>query len=322
MGRVLDTEGEPVEGARVAVLKAGYANGVPRWSEVASATTLDNGEYRIPRVAAGRYLVKCTIARIARAASLSGIETAYVATYHPNAEEPSLAAAIDVQDGSEIGGIDIRVAPTRVFHVRGRFQPPTARQAPGYVALVDRADQAKIFAGFGPVPPDYLFDIPRVQPGSYIAYAYWIDGGQFIASYPVEVGDQDIDNLVLSPARASEILGSVDLKPACRQVDLRTLSVEIRPIDFGKGPPSRPVQDRRRSEVPITRYRVGAILGDFAVGISAFSGGLLPGIGSIWRQRRSGLWNRIHQRCSTGNHDRDRRRPGGRLLAEQRRYSI
>jgi hypothetical protein len=130
-GRVLDTEGEPVEGVRVTVLKAGYANGVPRWSEVGSATTLDNGEYRIPRIAAGRYLMKCTIARIARAPSSSGIETAYTATYHPNATEPSLAAAIDVQDGSEVGGIDIRLAPTRVFHVRGRFQPPTGRRGAG-----------------------------------------------------------------------------------------------------------------------------------------------------------------------------------------------
>ncbi len=267
-GRVLDTEGEPVEGARVAVLKAGYANGTPRWSEVASATTLDNGEYRIPRVAAGRYLVKCTIARIARAPSSSGIETAYVATYHPNAKEPSLAGAIDAQDGSEVGGIDIRVAPTRVFHVRGRFQPPTARQAPAYVALVDRGDQAKRFAGFGPVPPDYLFDIPRVQPGSYIAYGWWIDGGQFIASQPVDVRDQDIDSLVLSPAQASEILGSMELRPADRQVDLRALSAEIRPIDLaGKSVPSVPLKIggdlKFRYAIPSNPYFAA-----FAVGVS------------------------------------------------------
>jgi hypothetical protein len=267
-GRVLNIAGEPVEGARVAVLKARYANGVPHWSEVAFATTLDNGEYRIPRVAAGRYLVMCTIARIARAPSSSGIETGDAATYHPNATEPSLAAAIDVQDGSEIGGIDVRVASTRVFHVRGRLQPPTARQAPSYVALVDRADQAKRFAGFGPVPPDYLFDIPRVQPGSYIAYGWWIDGGQYIASQPVDVRDQDVDSLVLSPVWASEILGSMELRPAGRQVDLRALFVEIRPIGLaGKSVPSAPLKIggdlKFRFAIPVNPY-----FSAFAVGVS------------------------------------------------------
>jgi hypothetical protein len=97
--------------------------------------------------------------------------------------------------------------------------------------LVDRADLTKIVAGFGTSPPDNLFDLSRIPPGSYIAYAWWWgSGGQFIVSQPVEVRDQDIDNLVLSPAPAIEIRGSVELKPASRQVDLRTLSVEIRPI--------------------------------------------------------------------------------------------
>ncbi len=270
-GRVLDAEGEPVEGARVAVLKAGYANGVPRWSEVASATTLDNGEYRIPKVVAGRYVVKCTIARIARAPSSSGIETAYAATYHPNATEPSLGAAIDVPDGSEVGGIDIRLAPTRVFHVRGRFQPPTGRQAPGYAALVDRADLTKILAGFSSAPPDYLFDISRVPPGSYVAYAWWFDGGQFMTSQSVDVRDQDIDNLVLSPARASEILGSVELKPAGRHVDLRTLTVEIQPINFGKS-----------SNDPVP-FKIGADLKfRYLISVQAYSfGGLAVGVSGI-----------------------------------------
>jgi protocatechuate 3,4-dioxygenase beta subunit len=60
-GRVIDAERKPVEGARVSVLKAGSIGGVQRWTEVAFAPTLDNGEYRIPRVGPGRYLIKCTI---------------------------------------------------------------------------------------------------------------------------------------------------------------------------------------------------------------------------------------------------------------------
>lgn len=229
-GRVLDDEGEPVEGARVAVLKAGYANGILRWSEVASATTLDNGEYRIPRVAAGPYLVKCTIARIVRAPSSSGIETGYVTTYHPNATEQSLAAAVDVQDGSEIGAIDIRVATTGVFHVRGRF-PTTDRQ--GIVQLVDRSDPSKVLTESVATPPGYLIDFPRIPPGSYTAYGLTMEGKRYRASQPVDVRDQDVDSLVLNPAPADEVQGDVKLKPDDRKVTLSTLSVVIQPIGLG-----------------------------------------------------------------------------------------
>src|SRR5262249_19175352 len=38
-GKVSDAKGAPVEGARVTLLKAGYADGVRHWSEVASAAT-------------------------------------------------------------------------------------------------------------------------------------------------------------------------------------------------------------------------------------------------------------------------------------------
>jgi hypothetical protein len=226
-GRVLDTEGRPVEGARVAILKVGYSNGVPHWSEAGSAVTLDNGEYRVPRVAAGRYLVKCGITEI----DASGIKTTYAATYYPNAKELSMAAAVDVRsDGSEIGGIDISVAPTPVFHVRGRLQPSDGQQDLGRAVLVNKADQFSTFAERVIDRTDYLIDFDRVPPGSYVLYAWY---GETVAAIPVEVKEHDIDNLLVNPA-PGEIRGSLKLRPGGRQVDLRALSVTIQPLRPGR----------------------------------------------------------------------------------------
>jgi hypothetical protein len=77
--------------------------------------------------------------------------------------------------------------------------------------------------------------------------------------------------LVLSPARASEILGSVELKPSGRQVDLRTLTVEIRPIDFGKS-----------SNDPVP-FKIGADLKfRYLISVQAYSfGGLAVGVSGV-----------------------------------------
>ena len=93
-GRVIDPESKPVEGARVSLLKAGSLGGVPHWAEVASAQTLDNGEYRIPRAGPGRYLVKAMMPNrdFERMTSESEVETGYAASYHPNVTDPAITA--------------------------------------------------------------------------------------------------------------------------------------------------------------------------------------------------------------------------------------
>ena len=229
-GRVLDPAGEPVEGARIALLKVRYNGDTRHWSEVASALTLDNGEYRIPRVPPSRYLVKCGITEL----HSSGIDTTYAGTYYPNVAEPSQAGEIEVRgDGAEINGVDMRVAPVRVFHVRGRFLPPSGQQSHAVVFLLERSDPSRVLAQSGARPPDYVFDMPRVPPGSYVVYAYSMEDSESRASQPLEVKEQDVD-ILLSPA-PGEIQGSVKLKPGDRQIDLSALSVKIRPVFFEGG---------------------------------------------------------------------------------------
>lgn len=113
-----------MEGARVSLLKAGYSNAI---REVASATTLDNGEYRIPRVTAGQYVVKAVVPPTERLPSALGVETGYAATFYPQATDAAQAAPVDVADGgSEIRGIDIHMAQTRLYH--SAWETPAANR--------------------------------------------------------------------------------------------------------------------------------------------------------------------------------------------------
>jgi 5-hydroxyisourate hydrolase-like protein (transthyretin family) len=234
-GQVLDAEGKPVEGARVSLMKALSANGVPRWAEVGFAQTLDNGEYRIPRVGPGRYLIKCTMpsGEFERMPSESQVEAGYAATYHPNVTDPSLASQIEVTDAGEIRGIDVQLAPTRLFHVRGSLQSPAAlHNAPGRFMLLDRADPSQIIATVKS-GPDHHFDLAHVPPGTYLAYG---KSDVYQAQQVVDVGAEDVDGLVLSLKRPDPISGVLKPKSDDRQVDLHKISVRTPLIWVGADP--------------------------------------------------------------------------------------
>jgi hypothetical protein len=163
-----------VEGAHVTLLKAGYTDGIRHWREVASAANLDNGEYRIPRMVEGRYLLRASIAKpeVQRTPSEDAAETAYAETYYPQVTDQSLAVPVDVVGGAETRAIDIQLVPTRVFHIRGKLQHQTGwRDATGHVTLVARADRAKVIGSFKFLAADSSFDFSRIPPGSYLVYS-------------------------------------------------------------------------------------------------------------------------------------------------------
>jgi hypothetical protein len=224
-GKVMDPDGVPVEGARVSLLKSGYTGGVLHWTVVTSVQTLDNGEYRIPRVGAGHYVVKATIPAklgVSHAPAESAQETGFAATYDPNVTDPMLAAPVDVVDGSEIRGVDIHLKPVRLFHIKGKLQGPASWS--GQVRLLDRADQT-IVARLTATAPEYIFDIARVPPGSYQLYGVLLETPTPAAAQPVEVTDRDVEGLVLRLAVDEYVSGVIRPTSSDSPVDWRKISV-------------------------------------------------------------------------------------------------
>jgi hypothetical protein len=168
-GRVADADGEPVEGALITVLKAAYGEGSRRWLEVASATTLDNGEYRVPKIPVGHYLVKGTIARTERMPSSTSRCRAFPSRRGCRPAAPPEDRSHWDSKWRHGRSRYIRLVRTPVFHVRDRFQASHRRYA-GVAALVGESDPAKAFVAAQVHPPDYTFDFARIPPGSYIAY--------------------------------------------------------------------------------------------------------------------------------------------------------
>lgn len=116
-GRVLDASGEPLPDASVSVMARSHYAGETRWRVMQSGETNDLGEYRLHSLGPGRYII---VASSPRGPSPRGVFYQEFATsFYPGADSPEQATVVALSWGSEVAGIDFRLAPAPETTVQG-----------------------------------------------------------------------------------------------------------------------------------------------------------------------------------------------------------
>src|SRR5215470_2325002 len=112
-GRVTDASGKPLVEQQVGLTgideRGQPTRGVPGVGPYTYSTD-DRGIYRIYGLAAGRYLVSAGFAQREGSITMTVNRTYYQLTYHPDTTEQSKARVVEVNEGFEATGIDIKVA--------------------------------------------------------------------------------------------------------------------------------------------------------------------------------------------------------------------
>jgi hypothetical protein len=197
-GRVLDQDGDPLQGVGIQVLRVSYASGMRQLIPVAGASSNDRGEYRCYDLPAGRYFVLATpkgspLSHPMEAGALvPEVQDAYVPLYYPGVVELESASAVPVPEGGDIQQIDFRLQSVRATTLRGRvsgsvkfdsnqIQVVLAHNDHGFASYIDRATAVVD-------PATGKFEIRRVAPGSYFLVAsQLIKGEVFSARVPIEI---------------------------------------------------------------------------------------------------------------------------------------
>lgn len=237
-GRVLDDEGEPVQGAGIQVLRFSYASGSRQFLPVTGASTNDRGEYRAYGLPAGRYYL---LATLRGAPPTKPIETGglipeaqepYAPMYYPGVLEPAAATQLPLAQGAELSDIDFHLQRVRAVTLRGRLISPLDDFTRGQVQVVlahsegtgasfiDRA-AAAIEKTTG------RFELRGVAPGLYWLVASQLNGAYSLGGRtPVEVtAPNSQENLTISLRAAFDILGSVTMEG--RAAGLSTLTAAM-----------------------------------------------------------------------------------------------
>lgn len=172
----------------------------------------------------------------------------YVCTYYPNTTDPGTAGIFTVQPGTVLPNIDVELDPVNTMRVSGRLMNGlTGKPAPsGWVGLNPRTDGSALPAGeaanlaimlCGNITvevkdPSGKFEFPSVPAGSYWAEGQISDNDRPLTGrVPVEVGDTDVDGVMLTASDGAELKGQVRVEPGA-PFDFSRLSISLGPVDL------------------------------------------------------------------------------------------
>jgi hypothetical protein len=192
-GRAVDSHGEPVEFASVQVIRVPRPGG-GRPAMRNGGMTNDLGEFRVPRLEPGNYLL---LVQPRPDVQEDGPTTQSVPTLYPGVLMGEQAVPIAVERGASVTGLELTLVEGTMSRVRGTLVDSTGRPAIGGFVNV-RAIVAGLPDGFdaasAPVGPDGTFEL-KVAPGEYQIEGRAVRPGTV---GPVQAGDQQIGMARLS----------------------------------------------------------------------------------------------------------------------------
>lgn len=246
-GRVVDEEGEPVQGAQIQVMNRRTQRGVRNWVGMRGNATNDLGEFRIAGVQPGKVILQVTPPGMRRGAppvsgqaQAQGPARGYVTMFYPGVLDPSQALTLDVKPGMEQSNLDIRLRRTEVYRITGRVLDVSGDVLQRFMVNATRLDQAGGAgpAGFaGGARRDGSFVIENLPPGDYNVTVRKLGSGPqntAVGSARVGVGSSDIEGLVVQVSEGFTVTGKVEVVgQAAAPVQVQSLRVNLLPAEAG-----------------------------------------------------------------------------------------
>jgi protocatechuate 3,4-dioxygenase beta subunit len=230
-GRVYNKNGDVITGANVQPLKYAYQDGRRILLTIAtgkgSGQTNELGEYTLPGLAPGPYIIKADVPQ----SSAASRET-LLPVYFPNTTNASMASVVDLPPGVNFNGVDLRMNDARAVRVSGQVKDGTTG-APALSAAVTLVPRRGTVAT-GSLKRTQTgemgsFEFLNMAPGSYDVVT--TSAGRLAASISIEIGSDYLENVNLVLLPQLSIKGKVSLENQQNEqgnVNLSGIRVELR----------------------------------------------------------------------------------------------
>lgn len=242
-GRVLDENGDPVEGASVRVRQVRFVNGRRRLADAGTAVhrTDDLGRYRIYGLRPGQYVVSAVVGQL-----LSGEETTdlqgYAETYFPGTSTPAGAQVITVGLSEDVLAIDFTLSRVGVASVAGIGFNADGEPIQGGLLLsaTQRSGTVAPMPVGAYIKPDGTFEFRNVAPGEYVIQAFkprvnpWTEG-EFGSQF-VTISGADVTDILIQTSVGSTITGHVTVEGTAGSLAPDAIELVPFPVDLDLSP--------------------------------------------------------------------------------------
>jgi len=244
VGRVIDEDGDPMVNVQIAAMKWVWQGKKRQLMPAGHASTNDLGEYRMFGLAPDSYYVQANRRNfggmpVSPEPASDKPEEGYVATWYPGTLDVSTAPRVTVKGGTELRGVDIRMVKARVVRIHGTIlSASTGKPSTGNVMLMPRnkgnASWMDMRNTWVQNPADG-FEFREITPGPYVlrVQAGMNEESETIQQN-IDVGDSNIDNLVLRPGPGMEIHGRLTVEGG--NLEGERINVSLQPWDDDGSP--------------------------------------------------------------------------------------
>jgi hypothetical protein len=204
-GHVTDLDGEPAPHGWVKLFSTVYVHGRKQWTYLAGRTN-SLGNFTVGPVPPGRY---CLSAEVLEQSPDVEPGMGDVATYYPNALDPTGATMLDVAAGGRLEGINVRLRRERVYAVTGNV---TWNGAPVKSQFRMEVTPPAGRPSWGLQSQDGSFKMHDQLPGDYTLEVMALGGGTagpgLTGKLEFTVKDENLNGLAL-PLQPGAVLSGV-----------------------------------------------------------------------------------------------------------------
>ncbi len=214
-GKVTDEDGEALRGVFVQALQYTFTTVSRRLDRKASATTDDRGQYRLPQLRPGRYILMAwlhTNPPVPAGPHVTNLIPAegFLPAYYPGGPDVAQAGRILVEPASDMAGYDLRLTRAPTHHIRGQARGDLADARRDFSFSPCQSESFDLNAAQQVVlRPNGAFDIEGVTPGQYCIATGHTGGYMTSATSVVQVKGRDIDDVAIEVPAASTLRGVV-----------------------------------------------------------------------------------------------------------------
>ncbi|HEY1214664.1 MAG TPA: carboxypeptidase regulatory-like domain-containing protein, partial [Bryobacteraceae bacterium] len=242
-GKVVDADGDPVDGGAVQALAQSWWRGKQRYMPRGGGQINDLGEYRVANLPPGKYYFCVQPFPAGRMGPEltpppGKPDIRPVRTCFPSATSLANATPVELKAGQDAPGTNIQLQEAQTFHVRGKVVgtlPPGLNER-GAVNLSPRDDAGMFFFnGRGNLKPDGSFDIPGVAPGAYVLTVFKMQGEvRALGRVNLDMGSGDVNGVDLPLMTPGSMRGRVRIEGNATgnsPVDATTVHVSLFPAE-------------------------------------------------------------------------------------------